>query len=299
MRKDRLLTGVIKKFLFGKNWFFEDFKLPSESPSSTWGVVIEKEIYSGKSNFQKIEILRTKEFGRILALDGLVQLSTKYEAVYHEMLVQPAMFYHRKPERVLIVGGGDGGALREVVKHKSVKEIFLVDLDKKVIEVSKKYLPSVSREAFKDKRLKIFNEDALKFVRNYKNYFDVIISDSTDPSGLSLALWKTKFYKAILKALRKEGVAAFQTAFFRERFAKKARKIIKKVFPFFKIHKAFVGCFPFDEHTFSFGSKEINFDRISFEGIEKKYKKLNIKTKYYSPEVHFSSQVSPKYLRQD
>jgi len=282
---------MIKKFLFGKNWFFEDFKLPTESPTSTWGVLIEKEIYSGRSNFQKIKIFETKEFGRILTLDGLIQLSTKYEAIYHEMLVQPAFFYHRRPERVLIVGGGDGGALREVVKYKSVKEILLVDIDKKVIEVSKKYLSSVSRGAFNDKRLKIFNEDALKFVRDYKNYFDIIISDSTDPYSLSLALWRAQFYKDILKALQKKGVAAFQTAYFGEKFAKKARKIIKKVFPFFKIHKAFVGCFPFDEHTFSFGSKEINFDKINFEEIERKYKKLNIKTKYYSPEIHFSSAV--------
>ncbi|HUW71835.1 MAG TPA: polyamine aminopropyltransferase [Candidatus Humimicrobiaceae bacterium] len=282
---------MIKKFLFGKNWFFEDFKLPSESPNSTWGVVIEKEIYSGKSNFQKIEIFDTEEFGRILALDGLVQLSTKYEAIYHEMLVQPAIFYHKRPERALIVGGGDGGALREVIKHKSVKEIYLIEIDKKVIEVSKKYLPSVSRGAFNDKRLKIFNEDALKFVRNYKNYFDIIINDSTDPVGPSLVLWKTEFYKDVLKALQKEGVAAFQTAYLKEKFAKKSRETIKKVFPFFRVHKAFVGCFPFDEHTFSFGSKKINFDRISFKEIEKKYKKLNIKTSYYSPEIHFSSTV--------
>lgn len=284
-----------KKFLFGKNWFFEDFKL-EESSTFTWGVIPEKEIYSGKSDFQKIEIFETKEFGRILTLDGLVQLSTKHEFVYHEMLVQPAMFYHKKPEKVLIIGGGDGGALREIVKHKSVKEIFLVDIDKKVIEVSKKYLPSVSDGAFSDKRLKIFNEDALKFIRNYKNYFDIIIDDLTDPTGPSRGLWSNRFYKDILKALKEDDVAAFQTAYLKERFAKKARKRIRKVFPFFKVHKAFVASFPFDEHTFSFGSKKINFDKVSFEEVNKKFKKLNLKTRYYSPEIHFSSQVLPKFL---
>jgi len=289
---------MIKKFFFDKNWFFEDFRLSTEPSSFTWGVIIGKKIYSGKSNFQKIEIFETKEFGKILALDGLVQLSTKYEAIYHEMLVQPALFYHKKPERILIVGGGDGGVLREVVKHKSAREIFLVDIDKKIIEISKKYLPSVSRGAFSDKRLRVFNEDALKFVRDYKNYFDIVISDPTDPTGLSAILWQTKFYRDILKALRKDGVAAFQTAYFREKFAKKSRKTIKNVFPFSKVHKAFVGCFPFDEHTFSFGSKKVNFNKISFRGVEEKYKKLGIKTEYYSPEIHFSSQVLPKYLKQ-
>ena len=150
-------------------------------------------------------------------------------------------------------------------------------------------MPSVSRGAFNDKRLKVFNEDALKFVRNYKNYFDVIINDLTDPTGLSLALWKTQFYKDILKALKERGVAVFQTAYLKERFAKKARKRIKKVFPFFKVHKAFVGCFPFDEHTFSFGSKKINFGKVSPKEIKEKFRKLKIKTKYYSPEIHFSS----------
>ena len=282
---------MLKKFLFNKNWFFEDFKLPNESLSFTWGVVVEKKVYSGKSQFQKIEIFETEEFGRILALDGLIQLSTKYEAIYHEMLVQPAFIYHKGPERVLIVGGGDGGALREIAKHKSVKEIYLVDIDKKVIEISKKYLPSVSAGAFKDRRLKAYNRDALNFINNYKNYFDIIINDLTDPNGLSLALWSARFYKDILKALKEGGVAAFQTAFLKEEFAKKARKTIKRVFPFFKAHKAFVGCFPFDEHTFSFASKKIDFDKITFKEIQKRHKKLKIKTKYYSPKIHFCSQA--------
>jgi len=284
---------LTKKFL-GKKWFFEDF-IPGEFQTSTWGFQIEKEIYSGKSKFQKIEVFETKEFGRVLALDGLVQLSTKHEFVYHEMLVHPVFFYQSKPEKILIIGGGDGGTLREVVKHP-VKEIFLVDIDKKVIEVSKKYLPSVSKGAFEDKRLKIFNEDALKFIERYNNFFDVIIDDLTDPIGTSLALWTTKFYRYISQALKENGVAAFQTAYLKESFAKKTRKDIKKVFPFFKVHKAFVGCFPFDEHTFSLGSKKVDFDKVSFKKISEKYKKLNLKTKYYSPEIHFASRILSKYV---
>jgi len=285
---------VKKKFISGKNWFFEDF-LPAEPRTSSWGFLIKREIYSGKSKYQKIEIFETKEFGRILALDGLVQLSTKDEFVYHEMLVQPAFFYHRNPEIILILGGGDGGVLREVVKH-SIKEIYLVDIDEKVIEVSKKYLPSVSKGAFKDRRLKIFNEDALEFLKRYNNFFDVIIEDLTDPAGISEWCWNVKFYRTILKALKKNGIAGFQSGFLKEPFAKKARKDLAKVFSFFKIHKAFVGCFPFDEHTFSFGSKKIDFNKVSFKEIKNKYKKLKLKTKYYSPEIHFSSQILPKKI---
>ncbi len=284
---------MIKKFISGKNWFFEDF-IPGEPTASTWGVEIKKKIYSGKSKFQDFFIFDTKEFDRIWALDGLVQLSTRHEHVYHEMLTHPALFYHKNPRKVLIIGGGDGGVLREVVKHP-VKEIFLVDIDKKAIEVSKKYLPMVSDGAFNDKRLKVFNEDASEFIKNFKNYFDIIIDDLTDPTGPSLALWGTAFYKDILRALKKDGAASFQTAYLKEKFARKSREKIKKVFPFFKVYKAFVDYFPFDEHTFSLGSKKIDFNKFNFGEINKKFKKLNLKTKYYSPEIHFVSTVFPKY----
>ncbi len=283
----------------GKTWFFEDFIL-GEPKTSVWGFEIEKEIYSGKSKFQEIEVLAAKEFGRVLVLDGIVQLSTKHEFVYHEMLVHPGMLCHPKPETVLIIGGGDGGTLREVVKYSvnphtkfgvGVKEIFLCDIDKKVIGVSKKYLPSVSQGAFKDKRLKIFNEDALKFIKKYKNFFDVIIEDLTDPAGISLALWTNKFYKDIFCALKENGVACFQSGYLKEKFAQKTRKKLEKTFPFFRVHRAFAGCFPFDEHTFSFGSKKIDFEKVSLGKIKDKYKKLDLKTKYYFPEIHFASAV--------
>jgi len=279
----------MKKIFLGKKWFFEDF-IPGEPKNSTWGFQIEREIFSEKSKFQKIEVFDTKEFGRVLVLDGLVQLSTKDEFIYHEMLVHPAMIYHEEPKKVLIIGGGDGGALREVLKYP-VKEVFLVDIDKKVIEVSKKYLPSVSKGAFNDKRLKIFNEDASKFIKKYNNFFDIIIEDLTDPTPVAKFCWNIKFHGDILKALKEDGVAGFQSGYLKEPFAKKARKDLAKVFPFFIVHKAFVGCFPFDEHTFSFGSKNIDFDKISFEDIEKKFKKLKLKTKYYSPKIHFYSKV--------
>lgn len=281
----------------GKNWFFEGF-LSGDLPTSTWGFQIEKEVYSGKSKYQKIEVFDTKEFGRVLALDELVQFTTKYEYVYHEMLVHPAMIYFsifnkKFPERILIIGGGDGPALRELLKYP-VKEVFLVDIDKKVTEVSKKYFKPALKSAFEDKRLRIFNQDALKFVKNYKNYFDVIIFDLTDPTPVAKFCWNIKFYKNIFVALKENGVAVFQSGYLTEPFAKKARKGLAKVFPFFKTHKAFVGCFPFDEHTFSAGSKNINFNKISLKEIKKKYKKFNLKTKYYSPEIHFSSAIIPK-----
>jgi spermidine synthase len=277
-----------KKFL-GKEWFFEDF-LPGEPQKSTWGFLIEREIFSGKSKFQKIEIFENEEYGRILVLDGEIQLSTKFEYIYHEMLVHPAMLYHKNPKKVLIVGGGDGGCLREVAKHP-VKEIYLVEIDKKVIEVSKKYLPSLSAGAFEDKRLKIFNEDAFKFLERYQSFFDVIINDLTDPKGPSLPLWGKKFYQKILNALDKGGIVSMQAGCLREKFSDKLRKKMEKFFPFFVLHSAFVDCFPMGEHVFFLGSKDFNFDKVSFDEIQRKFKKLKLKTRYYNPKIHFCSRL--------
>jgi spermidine synthase len=277
-----------KKFI-GKEWFFEEF-LPGEPQRSTWGFLIEKKIFSGKSKFQKIEIFENEEYGRILVLDGEVQLSTKFEYIYHEMLVHPAILYHKNPKKVLIVGGGDGGCLREVVKHP-VKEIYLVDIDKKVIEVSKKYLPSVSAGAFKDKRVKIFNEDAFKFLEKYPNFFDVIIDDLTDPKGPSLPLWGERFYQKIFRALKRGGIVSMQAGYLREKFSSRLRKKIEKHFKFFVLHSAFVDCFPMGEHVFFIGSKDFDFYKVSFKEILRKFKKLKLKTKHYTPKIHFCSRL--------
>jgi spermidine synthase len=279
----------MKRKINGKQWFFEDF-LPNEPQKSTWGFLIEKKVFSGKSKFQKIEIFENEEFGRILVLDGTVQLSTKHEFIYHEMLVHPAMLYHRNPKKVLIIGGGDGGVLREVSKYP-VKEIFLVEIDPKIIEISKKYLPSVSRGSFSDRRLKVFNQNAFGFLENYQNFFDIIIDDLTDPSGISFHLWEKRFYRKVLRAIRDEGIVSIQAGYLKEKFSEKLRKRMKEVFPNFVLHKAFVDCFPMDEHVFFLASKKINFEKISFKEIEEKFKKLNLKTRYYSPGIHFLSRI--------
>ena len=129
-----------RKTFENKSWFFEDTENLMEPESPTWGLLAEKEVYSGKSPYQTIEIFESEGYGRILAIDGLVQISTRHEFVYHEMLVHPAAMSHRDPKKVLIIGGGDGGSLREIVKYP-VDQILLVDIDAQVIEVSKKYLP--------------------------------------------------------------------------------------------------------------------------------------------------------------
>lgn len=286
-------------WLFKKNqWFFERI-IPGILPVTLNGYKIKKKVFSGKSPYQKIEVIDTFPLGRILVLDGIIQLSQIDEFIYHEMLIHPAMFYHQNPKKVLIIGGGDGGGLREVLRHP-IEEVYLVDIDKKVIEVSKKYLPFVSKGAFKDKKAKVFIADGIKFVKKYKNFFDVIIIDSTDPLGPSLGLFSKNFYQDVFRALTKNGVLSIQSGCFFEQFShlKKNLKKIKKIFSSLKIHKACVPCLQcLDEYSFTIAGR-FDLAKVTSKDIEKRFKKLKSDFKYYDPEIHFSSTILPRYLKE-
>jgi len=281
-----------RKFFSGAHWFFEDTEKLGEPSSPAWGLWPQEEIYSGKSRYQEIEVFQTEGYGRVLALDGLVQLSTEHELVYHEMITHPAVMYHNDPRKVLILGGGDGGALREIAKHP-VEEILLVEIDQQVIEVSKKYLPSLSRGAFQDPRLRIISDDAANLIKGYHNEFDLIIGDCTDAFEASEALWRAPFYKLVMEALGEDGIACFQTGYFKEGFARKGRRDIKKTFPYSLVYRAYIGCFPLDECTFMVASKTVDFEKLGYGEILARYERSNIRTSYYSPEIHFASLVIP------
>lgn len=284
-----------KKFSFGKEWFFEDGSLLGEPATTVWGMLPELEVYSGRTPFQRVEIFDSPEFGRVLALDGLVQLSTKHEFIYHEMLVHPALCCAPRPRKALVIGGGDGGALRELVKHP-LDEILLVDIDRDVVELCRKYLPTLSRGAFKDRRVTLLHEDAFSTLSRHKQSYDVIISDSTDSYSHSKALWGKKFYELILRALRPKGIACLQTGYFKERYAAKARRLLGEIFPFSCIHRAFVGCFPFDECAFTMVSKSVNFRKIPARSLRERFRERNLQTRYYSPGIHLASMVIPVSL---
>ncbi len=280
----------------GNNWFFEK-PLPGIPENLKIGFKVKRKVFSGRSPYQKIEVFDTFQFGRILVLDGIVQLSKSDEFIYHEMISHLPLLCHPNPKKILIIGGGDGGVIREVLKHP-VREVNLVDIDKKVIEISQKYLPFVPKKAFKDKRVKIFIEDGLLFIKKYKNYFDVIIIDSTDPNGPSLPLFTKNFYQDVSDSLKKNGIMVAQTGSFYLQLSqiKKIFKILKKIFPFVKIYWAPIPAYQSSAYIFISGSKK-NLDKIDFKKIKEKYKKLNLKTKYYSPEIHFASLVLPKIYR--
>ena len=172
---------------------------------------VKKQLFSQKSDFQQIDLYDTYEFGRMLVMDGAIMLTEKDEFIYHEMIVHVAMAVHPNVKKVLIIGGGDGGALRELCRYSSVEQIEMVEIDPLVVDVAKEYLPTVA-SSFSDPRLKLVFEDGLRYVRNLKRDYDLMIIDSTDPFGPGESLFTREFYANCSKGLREDGIRLISTA---------------------------------------------------------------------------------------
>ena len=159
--------------------------------SVTWK--FSETVYTERTDYQDLAVIDTLEFGRALVLDGIIQTTEKDEFIYHEMIAHPAMMAHPNPQKVLVIGGGDGGTVREAVRYQSVTQADLVEIDEKVIWASRKYLPEISC-ALSDRKVRIFVEDGLEFVKGKENYYDVILVDSSDPIGPAIGLFGKEFY---------------------------------------------------------------------------------------------------------
>jgi spermidine synthase len=276
-------------------WFFPKFAPFQQSWEKT-GILIKDKIISVKTKYQQLEILDSYLYGKVLVLDGIIQTAEKGEFFYHEMIVNLPFMYHGNVEKILIIGGGDGGTLREVLKHP-VKEAHVAEIDEKVIEMSKKYLPSVSKNSFEDKRTKLFVGDGIEFVKKFKNYFDVIIMDLTDPSGPSQFLFSSEFYKYVSAALKKDGIAITQSGTFPDQAdeIKMVKDNMKNVFPFVKTHLGIVPQYGIGIFSYSIGSKKPL--ETNLKTIKSRFEKLKLDTKYYNPEIHLASSALPNLLK--
>lgn len=287
----------MKKQIKKYRWVSEALDLPYDDLGTKINLQVKKKLFSGESLFQKIKVYNSIGFGRILLLDGAFQTSERDEFIYHEMISHLPLFYHRNPKKVLIIGGGDGGTLEEVLKHP-IEKVWMVEIDKKVIEVSKKYLSSISKRAFKDKRAEVVIGDGVKFIKDYKSFFDVIILDLSDPWGPAKKLISKSFYKNIRQALKKDGFISAQSGSFfcqSELVALISRRL-RKIFSFVKVHRAPVLIYGVGDFSFTIAS-DVDFKKADFKKIKKRFENYSLKLKYYSPEIHFSSAILPKYLR--
>ena len=245
-----------------------------------------------KTKYQDLAIVDTEDFGRMLLLDGIVQTTVKDEFIYHEMITHIPLFTHPNPQNVLVVGGGDGGAIREILKHSSVKKAVMCEIDEDVIKECRKYLPEIS-SGLDDKRCEIFIGDGIKFVLEHKNEFDVIIVDSTDPFSIAEGLFKGNFYKDIYEALTADGlfVAQTETPFFLPDTVRKVFRDAKAIFPVTKLFMAGIPTYPGGYWSFTVGSKKYDPSNVDISKIP------DLGYKYYTPELQRASFVLPRYIQ--
>ena len=251
-------------------------------------------LYRGHSQFQDIIVADSKEFGRMLVLDGVFQTSIKDEFMYHESIVHIPLFLHPNPKKVLIIGGGDGGAAREAVRHPEVESVTMVDIDGQVIELSKKYFPEISKAILeKDPKLTVKVGDGIAFMREAENYYDVIIVDCSDPVGPGEGLFSYDFYKDTFKALKEDGLFVQQTEspFMHRKLVKDIFDCVSDIFPITRLYTAFIPLYPSGMHCFTMGSKK--YDPLAWEPK----RKTHFPYKYYNPRIQNLAFGLPYFLK--
>lgn len=274
-------------------WFTE-----AHSKGGKFSIRVNKQLFSGQSKHQRIDVFESNEYGKFLTLDGCMRLTEKDEFIYHEMIVHIPMAVNPKIENVLVVGAGDGGAIRELLRYDSVKNIDMVEIDEMVVKVCKKYLPQIS-SGLEDSRVSIFYQDGLKYIRSKKNEYDLIIIDSTDPFGPGEGLFTKEFYGSCYNILKEDGIMVNQheNPFYKEDATamQSAHKRIVEIFPISKIYQAHIPTYPAGYWLFGFASKKYH-PIIDFNPDYWDSKK--IKTNYYNTKLHLGAFALPNYVEE-
>jgi len=264
----------------------------TEKQTANFGItcLVQETLCNFKTQFQQLAVLDTVQYGRMLVLDGMVQTTERDEYVYHEMIAHIAMQAHPSPKDVLVIGGGDGGAIREVLKYAAVESATLVEIDEAVIEMSKKYLPEISC-GLSDPRANVLVADGIKHVKQSAGKYDVILVDSTEPVGPAVGLFAEEFYADISKALKKDGMLVAQTEspFFNRDLIENAYARIGRVFPLTKLYLASIPTYPSGLWSFTVGSK-------CYEPENCRQKPVN--TKYYNFAVHQGAFCLPNFVKE-
>lgn len=267
----------------------------TEKQTPTFGITakIRQTFVHEQTEFQQLDMVETEEFGRMLVLDGMVMTTVKDEFVYHEMVAHPVLNTHPDPKHVLVVGGGDGGVIREILKHPGVERAVLVEIDGKVIEYSKQFLPEIAGK-LEDPRVEVIVNDGYMHILEHKNEYDVIMVDSTEPVGPAAPLFERGFYQGIHEALKDEGIFVAQTdnPWFKADLIRQVHRDVKEIFPVVRVYGANIPTYPSGLWTFTMGSKKhdpIEVDENSIPELD---------TKYYSPRLHKAAFVLPRFVEE-
>lgn len=273
-------------------WFEETLEIPS---GRTIKIEIENLIERIDSKFQRIEVYKTKPFGRMLVLDGVIMCTEWDECAYHEMITHVPLFAHTRPEKVLIIGGGDGGTAREVIKHPSVKQVDVCEIDEEVVNISRRHLP-VMACSFDDSRVKLYPEDGARFIRERKNSYDVIIVDSSDPIGPAEVLFSEEFYASMKECLKEDGIAVTQSEsfYYHGDIVERLTGFAKKLYPQQGYYYTLVPTYPSGIIGFTFCSRKYHPLR---DYRESDAAAMLPKLRYYNPGVHKGAFSLPNFIK--
>ncbi len=276
-----------------KKWAVEDFKSVVTRYEAT------EVLFEEKADFQHVQVVNTVQYGRMLLIDGIVQTTQADEFIYHEMMTHPPMLIHPAPKKVLVIGGGDGGILREALSHPEVEEITLVEIESTVIDLSKKYLPSISDGAFNDPKVRVVIDDGAKFVENPPEKYDVAVVDSPDPIGPAAILFSKGFYKNLHNALKDDGIMVRQSGstFMQPEEQAQAFGIVKDIFRYCTLYVFNVPTYIGGLFSCVLGSKSIDPSKVDADRLSEGYKSLTRPTRYYNPDVHAGAFALPQYVR--
>ncbi len=251
-----------------------------------------------RSKYQEIVVADLDDFGRSLVLDGYIQSAELDEYVYHESLVHPAMILHPNPRRVLIVGGGEGATLREVLRHRTVERAVMVDIDEEVVNVAKQYLEKMHQGAFSDPRAQVVIADGKEYIEKTNELFDVIILDLTDPysAEISKALYTEEFYRKVYERLVEDGVMVTQAgnSFFFEEVYDFVLSNVRRVFPIVFEYNVWVPSFGY-ACNFIIGSKKYDPYALSGEEVERRLAERGVETKFFCGATYLSMLYTPIY----
>ncbi|KAJ2007616.1 putrescine aminopropyltransferase [Coemansia thaxteri] len=266
-------------------------------PGQSMSIEVSQILHVEKSKFQDVLVFESKTYGNVLVLDGVIQVTERDEFSYQEMITHPALFSHPNPERVLVIGGGDGGVLREAIKHPQVKEAVLCDIDEAVIRVSKKYLPSLS-VSYADPKVAVHIGDGFEFLQNKKNYFDVIITDSSDPVGPAASLYQSRYYELMRDALRDGGIVSTQgeCQWLHLPLIKEVLTFARKLFPVAEYAYTTIPTYPSGQIGFILCGKDRS---TSFkEPLRRMSPEQELKLfKYYNADIHRAAFILPNFTR--
>ncbi len=274
-----------------KLWFGDQYEKEKGRYLQIKGDNVLKKI---NSPFQEICVVDTPAFGKVLINDGIIMLTEADETGYHEMIVHVPLCVHPQPLDVLVIGGGDGGSVREILKHPSIKKIDVCEIDKMVIEVCREFFPNLA-DSFKNKKVHTFFEDGAKFLENRENQYDIIIVDSSDPIGPGTTLFTEQFYNLLYKALKKDGIAVTQleSLFWHSDFIRSTFKFIKKIFPLPFYYYTIVPTYPSGVIGFSFCSKK--YHPLKHFLSERAEELTGLK--YYHNGIHKASFMLPAFSK--